>query len=385
MWGWGPYDVVTAGFQVVAVTVAVRTRSAAAAGHMGRFRWWSWVARGMVRAFGPRGDGLGILLAYGPLLDTEHTRRQIALPVLQRGQVLREAGGDPPPPLLGVYAVDAPALGAVGLQGVIGGGHGEMQGPWGMAPPHGGAAALYWELPPFFEGDLAVGRMDGRPDPNYPGDIFVGSTVTLFVAMVQTMRRTGWPTGIATILPCLPPADAWLIWNLTQCSSILFITNPLLLEEKKQGADARWGEIRGLRTAHGVILRELVDKQAALFLPGPTYVILLIGNNRTLWYDLIAKIMYTNLNNNEVTFKWNLHQNGQFSVRSMYLALTNNGFRDRNRGLWKLKLPLKIKIFLWGSRMCWALWLSTNDVMFDKVSLESYLQMFFKATYWLRF
>ena len=40
-------------------------------------------------------------------------------------------------------------------------------------------------------------------------------------------------------------------------------------------------------------------------------------------------------------------QNGQFSVHYMYLALINNGYIERNKFLWKLKMPLKIKIFMW--------------------------------------
>jgi hypothetical protein len=31
----------------------------------------------------------------------------------------------------------------------------------------------------------------------------------------------------------------------------------------------------------------------------------------------------------------------------MYLALINNGFVDMNRKMWKVRIPLKIKIFIW--------------------------------------
>jgi hypothetical protein len=36
-----------------------------------------------------------------------------------------------------------------------------------------------------------------------------------------------------------------------------------------------------------------------------------------------------------------------FSVRPMYFLLMNTVPSDRNMLIWKLKLPLKIKIFLW--------------------------------------
>jgi hypothetical protein len=38
---------------------------------------------------------------------------------------------------------------------------------------------------------------------------------------------------------------------------------------------------------------------------------------------------------------------GLFNVHSLYLALINNGITNRNKELWQLKVPLKIKIFMW--------------------------------------
>jgi hypothetical protein len=43
---------------------------------------------------------------------------------------------------------------------------------------------------------------------------------------------------------------------------------------------------------------------------------------------------------------WNLHQNGQYTVHYMYLALINNGVVERNRDIWRLKVPLQIKKFM---------------------------------------
>ena len=57
--------------------------------------------------------------------------------------------------------------------------------------------------------------------------------------------------------------------------------------------------------------------------------------------------MHVNLTEEDDIFRWNPRQSGQFLVRSMYLALINNGYIDRNKFIWKLKLPLKIKIFMW--------------------------------------
>jgi hypothetical protein len=56
--------------------------------------------------------------------------------------------------------------------------------------------------------------------------------------------------------------------------------------------------------------------------------------------------MGVRLNNNEDVFRWKLHQHGQYSIHSLYLALINNGRVERNKTLWRLKIPLK-KIMLY--------------------------------------
>ncbi len=153
----------------------------------------------------------------------------------------------------------------------------------------------------------------------------------------------------------------------------------------------------------------------------------------------------------------------------MYLALINNGYIERNKIIWKLRMPVKIKIFTWyllkgvvltkdnltrrnwngnlrccfcmkdetiqhlfidchnakfiwraslqfsfglyllssiwhifdgwllgvdkkecklilegASAICWALCLCMNNVVFDKSPSITYIQVNFRATYWLR-
>lgn len=62
---------------------------------------------------------------------------------------------------------------------------------------------------------------------------------------------------------------------------------------------------------------------------------------------LVSMVAFTNLNQNKDTFKWHLTKNGKFTVRSMYLAMIQEGVVPHNSPLWNLKVPLKIKIFLW--------------------------------------
>jgi hypothetical protein len=70
-------------------------------------------------------------------------------------------------------------------------------------------------------------------------------------------------------------------------------------------------------------------------------------NNRRLWNELVGRIMHVRLNDQVDVFIWNLHQNGQYTVKSLYLALISNYVINMNKQLWKLKVPMKIKIFIW--------------------------------------
>ena len=68
------------------------------------------------------------------------------------------------------------------------------------------------------------------------------------------------------------------------------------------------------------------------------------------WNKLLPHITHIVLSQHKDEFRWNLHPNGQFSVKSHYLAMIYNDVPNINKGLWKLKAPLKIKVFLWYLR-----------------------------------
>jgi hypothetical protein len=46
---------------------------------------------------------------------------------------------------------------------------------------------------------------------------------------------------------------------------------------------------------------------------------------------------------------------------------------------------LKSQIPVGVSAFCWAIWLTRNDIVFDKVVAPSYLQAIFRGTYWISF
>src|SRR6266498_155983 len=54
---------------------------------------------------------------------------------------------------------------------------------------------------------------------------------------------------------------------------------------------------------------------------------------------------------------------------------------------WLRGVPKKLKllILVGASSICWAIWLSRNDLVFDKGVVPSYMQVIFRGTHWIRF
>jgi hypothetical protein len=53
-------------------------------------------------------------------------------------------------------------------------------------------------------------------------------------------------------------------------------------------------------------------------------------SSRMRWNELVRSIVHVRVTNDDDLIRCNLHQNGQFTVHSMYLALINNGIVERN-------------------------------------------------------
>jgi hypothetical protein len=68
------------------------------------------------------------------------------------------------------------------------------------------------------------------------------------------------------------------------------------------------------------------------------------------WNELHSCITNIQLSQENNTFHWSLAQFGQFSMKSHYQALIKIEVPNLNKRLWKLKAPLKIKVFLWYLR-----------------------------------
>ena len=65
------------------------------------------------------------------------------------------------------------------------------------------------------------------------------------------------------------------------------------------------------------------------------------------WSHLCHRLMNVHLGDTPVMFVWRLTSSGVFTVKSMYEDLMNEHARFLRTYLWKLKIPLKIKIFMW--------------------------------------
>ena len=45
---------------------------------------------------------------------------------------------------------------------------------------------------------------------------------------------------------------------------------------------------------------------------------------------------------------------------------------------------LKRKLLTGASTLCWAIWLSRNDIVFDRSPSKTYMQVLYRGTHWLR-
>jgi hypothetical protein len=72
-----------------------------------------------------------------------------------------------------------------------------------------------------------------------------------------------------------------------------------------------------------------------------------VNENLNSLHNLVLRIANIHLNDQSDIFKWSLTISGQFPIRSMYQAMLDIDIVPHNIYLWKIKIPLKIKIFLW--------------------------------------
>ncbi|WVZ53335.1 LOW QUALITY PROTEIN: hypothetical protein U9M48_004295 [Paspalum notatum var. saurae] len=72
----------------------------------------------------------------------------------------------------------------------------------------------------------------------------------------------------------------------------------------------------------------------------------LYGERLNYWNELVGRVMNLALRVGRDKFIWGLNKTGVFTVRSMYKHLINNGIIV-SQEIWKTKILLKTKIFMW--------------------------------------
>jgi hypothetical protein len=76
--------------------------------------------------------------------------------------------------------------------------------------------------------------------------------------------------------------------------------------------------------------------------------------------DKLNRIVLTQGNDSHV---WDWTKNGQFTVKSVYKDLSRAGIDRSFKHLWKAKIPLKIKVWLW---LIWHNAIATKDTMLER-------------------
>ena len=70
------------------------------------------------------------------------------------------------------------------------------------------------------------------------------------------------------------------------------------------------------------------------------------GDKLVMWNNLLSRLTAVVLSQEEDEFIWTIDQKGEFSVKTHYLGLIHETIPNTNKRLWKLRTPLKIKVFL---------------------------------------
>ena len=73
----------------------------------------------------------------------------------------------------------------------------------------------------------------------------------------------------------------------------------------------------------------------------------LVGTRWTSWVHLVRRLMDINLSEEHDRLTWKLTSSGVFTVKTMYMDLINSETIPKSLNIWKVKVPLKIKVFMW--------------------------------------
>ena len=96
---------------------------------------------------------------------------------------------------------------------------------------------------------------------------------------------------------------------------------------------------------------DTLAKVMETFPPNVSFRRSLFGPRLASWNALLNRLDSVHLTQGPDKFRWNVTKNGKFSVDSMYKILIQPDIPvDNNKKLWKMKIPLKTKVFAWYLR-----------------------------------
>jgi hypothetical protein len=71
------------------------------------------------------------------------------------------------------------------------------------------------------------------------------------------------------------------------------------------------------------------------------------GNREARWLHLCRHLMDVQMSSQPYAFVWKLTNSGSFTVKSLYLHYMNDHTVFLKKYIWKMKVPFKIRIFIW--------------------------------------
>jgi hypothetical protein len=73
-------------------------------------------------------------------------------------------------------------------------------------------------------------------------------------------------------------------------------------------------------------------------------------NKLSQWLELVQRLTHVELSTDQDVFIWRLTSSGMFMIESLYLDFMNDHTRFLRKYIWKLIVPLNIKIVMWFRR-----------------------------------
>jgi hypothetical protein len=114
----------------------------------------------------------------------------------------------------------------------------------------------------------------------------------------------------------------------------------------------KWSSSRTVPALYSIVRRK--SDTIALVMATPPAVTFRrdsIGPRLAAWNTLLQRLESIQLDTGPDEFCWNLHPNGKFSVCLLYNAIIQSDIPvGDNKKIWKMKIPLKTKIFGWYLR-----------------------------------